>query len=161
MSPATLPRSADRVTPEELSVLFDPHSESNFHGVYLHRNRWRWTTPFQKRHRTGHDSPQEAARQLVRWWRLHFGARWPDYYRGRTAAPWVVRQDPLTGAWSLTIFVKGVPRPVPPPRRRDLADRADACRHLARWCRRRFGRDAWRVVRRTSPAPTAPEDDPC
>lgn len=144
--------SFSRSTQADLDVLADHEALSGYHSVYPKRGRWCVREPFRKRYLGSFAHPREGAVCIARWWRKHFGPDWAKFFRGRAAPPWVARQTE-TGIWELFIYVKGNRRRVPLPKE-PIASRRDAILYLRAFCKRRYGRHAWRLVRRTAPALT-------
>lgn len=114
--------AAHPVTREELNGIRDPRAPSRFCGVYGHKHggagRFR---PNVTRYRarvfkffelsSGFETPEEAARAVVAFYKAHYGDRWRRAFRYRKVTPWRIRtvtRGTETGVVA-DVYLRGVP----------------------------------------------------
>lgn len=109
------------VTRDDLHAIRDPRNPDRFQGVYGHRhggiNRGnsRFTINYYRARvfkffelGSGFESPEEAARAVVAFYKAHYGDRWRRAFQYRKVIPWRLR--PLkSGEYAVELFVRGQP----------------------------------------------------
>jgi hypothetical protein len=108
---------AHPTTRAELELIRDRRDPSRYSGVYAHVHGGRYKVKAYRARvlkfyelGSGFESPEDAARAIVAFYKAYFGEKWANAFRFRKVTPWRLRR--LRNGYAAEVYVRGHPNGV-------------------------------------------------